>query len=44
MTYRTKEDYKGEYYGYWENGKRHGEGLFTYPSEDTYSGSLNVTQ
>ncbi len=40
MTYRgkEKEDFKGEYYGYWENGKRHGEGVFTYPTEDTYSG------
>lgn len=38
MIYRTKEEYKGEYYGYWENGKKHGEGLFTYPNADTYSG------
>eukprot|EP00831_Metopus_contortus_P028637 TRINITY_DN2373_c0_g1_i13.p1 TRINITY_DN2373_c0_g1~~TRINITY_DN2373_c0_g1_i13.p1 ORF type:complete len:169 (+),score=22.71 TRINITY_DN2373_c0_g1_i13:195-701(+) len=33
-----KEAYLGEYYGYWENGKKHGEGLFTYPSKDSYSG------
>lgn len=29
---------KGEYYGYWENGKRHGEGRFTYTNGDVYSG------
>lgn len=37
---------KGEYYGnsraiaigQWENGKRHGEGIFTYPNKDVYSG------
>jgi len=29
---------KGEYYGYWENGRRHGEGVFTYPNGDVYSG------
>ena len=28
----------GEYNGYWENGRRHGEGVFTYPNGDTYSG------
>jgi len=29
---------KGEYYGYWENGKRHGEGIFTYKNQDIYTG------
>ena len=29
---------KGEYQGYWENGRRHGEGVFTYPNGDFYSG------
>ena len=29
---------KGEYHGYWENGRRHGEGVFTYPNGDAYSG------
>ena len=29
---------KGEYNGYWENGRRHGEGVFTYPNGDVYSG------
>ena len=29
---------KGEYQGYWENGFRHGEGVFTYASGDSYSG------
>ncbi len=24
--------------GYWENGKKHGEGVFTYPNKDIYSG------
>lgn len=29
----------GEYFGRWENGKRHGEGIFTYKkTNDTYSG------
>ena len=29
----------GEYHGYWENGKRHGEGVFTYSKTgDVYSG------
>ena len=23
---------KGVYQGYWENGRRHGEGMFTYPN------------
>ena len=26
------------YIGYWENGKRHGEGVFTYINKDIYSG------
>jgi len=34
MTYKEK----GVYLGYWENGQRHGEGVFTYPNKDTYSG------
>lgn len=48
MTYNMsgppKDDEKqpelkvGEYQGYWENGRRHGEGLFTYPNGDVYSG------
>ena len=29
---------KGEYQGYWENNYRHGEGVFSYPSGDVYSG------
>lgn len=29
---------KGDYYGHFENGRRHGEGLFTYPNKDIYSG------
>lgn len=24
--------------GQWENGRRHGEGIFTYPNKDVYSG------
>jgi Uncharacterized protein conserved in bacteria len=24
--------------GFWENGRRHGEGMFTYPNKDIYSG------
>lgn len=35
MTYAIE----GEYFGRFENGKRHGEGVFTYKkSKDTYSG------
>ena len=34
MTYNGK----GEYQGFWENGVRHGEGVFTYASGDVYSG------
>ena len=29
----------GEYYGYWENGERHGEGVMTYTNKDVYSGN-----
>ena len=29
---------KGEYHGYWENGRSHGEGQFTYLNGDVYSG------
>ena len=29
----------GVYYGYWENGQRHGEGLMTYVNQDVYSGN-----
>ena len=28
----------GEYNGFWENGRRHGEGVFRYPTGDSYSG------
>ena len=28
----------GEYYGYWEQGQRCGEGVMTYKNEDVYSG------
>ena len=28
----------GEYQGYWENDRRHGEGVFVYKNGDTYSG------
>ena len=28
----------GEYHGYWENNRRHGEGVFTYKNGDVYSG------
>lgn len=34
MVYKEK----GEYYGQWQNGRRHGEGIFTYPNKDVYSG------
>ena len=27
------------YNGFWENGKRHGEGMMTYASGETYSGA-----
>ena len=27
-----------EYYGYWANGLRHGEGVCTYQNKDVYSG------
>ena len=29
----------GVYYGYWENDKRHGEGVMTYANNDVYSGN-----
>lgn len=29
---------KCEYYGQWEFGMRHGEGLYTYANKDVYSG------
>ena len=29
---------KGEYQGYWENNRRHGEGVFNYPNGDVYTG------
>ena len=29
---------KGRYQGYWEAGKRHGEGVFIYENKDIYSG------
>ena len=28
----------GSYVGYFENGFKHGEGLFTYPNKDIYQG------
>jgi hypothetical protein len=28
----------GTYYGYWSEGKRHGEGVMTYSNQDVYSG------
>ena len=28
----------GDYYGYWENGQRHGEGVMNYTNKDVYSG------
>ena len=34
MTYAKT----GEYNGFWENGKRHGEGGFKYTNGDVYSG------
>ena len=40
LVYKVKggEGKAGEYYGYWENGQRCGEGVFTYASGDIYSG------
>eukprot|EP00831_Metopus_contortus_P080198 TRINITY_DN8151_c0_g1_i1.p1 TRINITY_DN8151_c0_g1~~TRINITY_DN8151_c0_g1_i1.p1 ORF type:complete len:165 (+),score=37.90 TRINITY_DN8151_c0_g1_i1:180-674(+) len=38
MAYKPKGEPKGEYYGYWENGFRHGEGVFTHINKDIYSG------
>lgn len=35
MTYATKNE---TYYGEWKNGKRHGDGLYTYANKDVYSG------
>lgn len=35
---KPKEKLIGEYQGYWENGRRHGEGVFIYPNGDVYSG------
>jgi hypothetical protein len=29
---------EGEYKGYWENDRRHGEGVFVYKNGDVYSG------
>jgi radial spoke head protein 1 len=29
----------GTYYGYWEGGYRHGEGVMTYANQDVYSGN-----
>jgi len=39
MVYKPKGEYKGEYYGYWENGQKNGEGVFTYAGGDIYSGN-----
>ena len=38
MTYKPKGELKGVYYGYWENGQKHGEGVFTFNNKDIYSG------
>ena len=43
MIYNATSEEKplvnGEYFGRWENGKRHGEGIFTYrKTNDIYSG------
>ena len=38
MTYGAK----GTYYGYWLKGERHGQGAFTYPNKDVYSGMWNA--
>lgn len=35
MTYTAKNE---TYYGQWENGKKHGEGIYTYANKDVYSG------
>jgi radial spoke head protein 1 len=35
---KKPEKQVGEYQGYWENGRRHGEGVFIYPNGDIYSG------
>ena len=39
MVYKPKGEPKGEYYGYWENGCKSGEGVFTYVGGDIYSGN-----
>ena len=36
MTYANNQ---GFYFGYFNKGNREGEGLFTYPNKDRYSGS-----
>ena len=41
MIYKPKGEPKGDYYGYWENGKKSGEGVFTYPGGDIYSGKYD---
>ena len=35
----VKEDRKESYYGYWEEGRRNGEGVYTYEDGDIYSGN-----
>lgn len=35
MNYTDKNE---TYYGQWENGKKHGEGIYTYTNKDVYSG------
>ena len=42
MEYRKKGTYFGRLFsdpGYFQNSRRHGEGVFTYPNGDTYSGN-----
>ncbi len=41
MVYNGKG---GEYQGYWENGYRHGEGVFSYSNGDVYSGWFRFGQ
>ena len=32
----------GDYYGYWCDGERHGEGVMTYQNKDVYSGNWEM--
>ena len=38
MTYFKKGEEDGQYNGFWEHGRRHGEGVFQYKNGDVYSG------